>query len=217
MLTATIPDLREDQLEDLAQTVLTRPDGPTRITLPLGLDRDGFLAFCERNPQLRTELEADGTVTIMSPLVSTSSDHEDEAYDQLKAWWRGAGRIGRVFGSSAGFTMPNGSVKAPDASWVSADRLASVPAEEFDHFPRLVPDFVIEVRSKSDSLRALQAKMRDTWLAAGVCLGWLLDPRRARAYVYRPEAEVAIVTDFSGKLDASAVVPGFTMDLSEFP
>ena len=216
MLTATIPELREDQLEDLVQTVLTRPDGPSRLELPLGLDRDGFLAFCARNPDLRTELEADGTVTIMSPIVSLSTEHEDEAYDQLKAWWRRNGRVGKVYGSSAGFTLPSGAVKSPDASWVSPERLADVPAEEHDHFMRVVPDFVIEVRSKSDSLAKLKRKMRDTWLDAGVRLAWLLDPRKKRAYVYRPSTEVEEVSDFTGQLDASDVVPGFVFELGEF-
>ena len=58
--------------------------------------------------------------------------------------------------------------------------------------------------------------MTDTWLDAGVRLAWLVDPRKRRVYVYRPGADVATVTDFSGKLSAGEVVPGFEMDLSEF-
>lgn len=82
---------------------------------------------------------------------------------------------------------------------------------------RVVPDFIIEVRSKSYSLKKAKAKLIDTWMPAGVRLGWLLDPRRKKAYVYRAGiAEPEVVTNFDGKLSAEDVVPGFVMDLSEF-
>ena len=217
MLTAILPDIDEHSLEDIAARLFAIPDGPSQMRLPLGLDRDSFLEFCERHPDLFTELESDGTVTIMSPLVQLSSKHEGEAYAQLIVWYKTAGRIGEVFNNSAGFTLPSGAVKAPDASWVSPERLAQVGSDELDHFARLVPDFVIEVRSKSDSLKRAQAKITDTWLDAGVRLAWLLDPRRRTAYVYRQGVqEPEVVTDFDGKLSAEEVVPGFVMDLWEF-
>ena len=210
-----IPDIDEARIERLVDTFLRGDEARSHLQLQLGLDREGFLAFCGRHPDLLTELEPDGTVTVMSPLVFISSDHEEEAYDQLKAWWRRA-RVGRVKGASAGFTLPSGAVKAPDVAWISPERIAAVDAEDFEHFPRLVPDFVIEVRSKTDRLKKAKAKMTDTWLDAGVRLAWLIDPREQHVYVYRPGAEVETVSDFSGKLSADEVVPGFEMDLTEF-
>lgn len=195
--------------------LLGTPDGPSVVRLPLGVDRDEFLAFCERHPNLRAELAPDGTIEVMSPLVLRSSEHEGVAYGELREWWK-RDRVGKVYNSSAGFTLPSGEVRAPDASWVSPERLARLAPEEFDRFARLVPDFVIEVRSKSDKLPRLRRKMTTTWLAAGVLVAWLIDPRKRRAYIYRTGRKVEVVTDFSSCLAGEGGVSGFSLDLREF-
>lgn len=106
MVTAILPDIDERNLEELAARLFAIPDGPTKMRLPLGLDRDSFLAFCERYPDLFTELEPDGTVTIMSPLVHLSSEHEGEAYAQLIIWHKTTGKVGKVYNNSAGYPPP---------------------------------------------------------------------------------------------------------------
>lgn len=105
--------------------------------------------------------------------------------------------------------MPDGSMRAPDAAWISHERLAQVPPEDLKKFAHVCPDFVIELASESDRVRELQQKV-EKWLANGVRLGWLLDPDSRRAYVYRPDGAVRS-QPFSEPLSGEDVLPGFTL------
>ena len=189
-------------------------DAPARLIPGRRMDRDGFLEFCRDNPDIRAELLPDGTLELMLPMVWTSGQREDRVFGLLHAWWMTAG-IGYVSGSTTMFALPDKSVRAPDAAWVSERRFASVPESELEHFPRLVPDFVIEVMSKTDRLRKAQDKMVEAWMANGVQLGWLIDPKSQQVLIYRAGApEPEIVDGFDGPLSAGEVVPGFSLDLT---
>ena len=95
-------------------------------------------------------------------------------------------QLGEVFDSSTAFRLPNGSNRSPDVAWVSRDRWQSLTSEQQDSFPPLCPDFVVELRSKIDSLKSLQDKMQE-YLENGLLLGWLLDILNQTVKVYRPQ------------------------------
>jgi len=112
--------------------------------------------------------------------------------------------------------LPNSSVRSPDAVWISDERLAEVPEEELEGFPALVPDFVAEIRSKSDDNRPLQSKMEETWMAQGVRLGWLIDTYLGEIRIYRPNSDVEVLPVEGTVLSGEEVLPGFSFDLVLF-
>ena len=112
------------------------------------------------------------------------------------------------------FTLPNGAKRAPDAFWILKDRYYALSKEEREErFARIFPDFVIELRSKSDNLRKLQSKMRE-YIENGVRLGWLIDPYEKRVHIYRADESVEILEN-PQKVSGEAVLPGFELDLTE--
>lgn len=124
----------------------------------------------------------------------------------------GTHKRGRVFESSAGFRLADGSILSPDAAYVSAERLSGLAKGDLKGFPRVCPDFVIELLSESDSLPKLQAKMVD-WIENGVLLGWLIDPYGRSAYTYRPGHPPQL---FYGLTPAGqGPVEGFVLDLNQ--
>jgi Uma2 family endonuclease len=167
--------------------------------------------FCQRYDELRIERDSDGTLTIMSPAGFRTGDREAELGMQLRVWAK-RDASGIATSSNTGFYLSNGAMRAPDAAWTAHKRLDLVPEEDLEHFLPIVPDFAIELRSRTDRLRALQAKMAE-YIANGVRLAWLLDPSSRTAYVYRPNAPVQVV-QAALALDASPELPGFVLDLA---
>ena len=185
-----------------------------RVRPVLNLSEDQFLALCQLNRDLQIERTAAGDWSIMTPVGGSSSRGE-------------AGRIvfivtshaaerdttGTVFSSSGGFRLPNGAVRSPDASWVLNSRLEAFSSREWEQFLPLCPDFVVELRSPSDRLADLQAKMAE-YLTNGARLGWLLDPETRRVFVYCPDAEVERL-DNPTQVAGDPVLPGFVLELRE--
>jgi len=169
-----------------------------------------FEQFCALNDDMRIELTAEGTIEIMPPTKGDTGSKELDVGADLKVWARTDGD-GVAFGSTAGFTLPNRAVRSPDASWILKSRLAALTDEEKDSFMPICPDFVIELRSSSDRLSILQAKMEE-YMANGARLGWLLDPLQRQAHIYRPEAEPEILNN-PETLSADPELSGFTLDL----
>ena len=213
-----MPVVTTEALDDIALAVelfYARPQAGRRLRVrpEVPMDAAGFAAFCETYPEAIAELEPDGSITLMGPLTLLSNENESEPFAELKQWHRGS-RLGKVFSSTAGFRLPDGSIRSPDAAWVSPERLAALSEADYDTQAPLVPDFVIEVMSKGDKRSVAQRKMRHDWLANGVRLGWLLWPRRRRAYVYRAgEPEPEEYRDLEVSLRADPIVPGFIFDL----
>ena len=147
-----------------------------------------FDRLCELNPELRLELTANGELIVMAPAGYESSEKNLDLATDLNNWNRQA-KIGRAFDSSGGFTLPTGAVRSPDVTWIEKSKLADVPAGV--KFPRVIPDFVIELRSDTDRLPKLREKMEE-YRAAGVRLGWLIDPQNQRVEIYRLERETEI-------------------------
>ena len=176
------------------------------------LTDDQFFELCQLNRDLRIERTAGGGMTIMPPTGGDTSDKNSEINMQLRLWAKRDG-TGVTFDSSGGFVLPNGAILSPDASWVARDRLASLTAEQRKKFLPLCPDFVIELRSPSDSLTVLRNKMRE-YAANGARLGWLIDPREQQVHVHRSESSVELLHR-PRSLSADPVLPGFRLEMTE--
>jgi len=171
-----------------------------------------FFKFCFENAGLRIERNSNLEIIIMSPVSTLSGLHSSEVFGQLYQW-NAKDRNGVVFDSSTGFTLPDRSVLSPDASWISNEKWKTLSEEDKNKFAPLCPEFVIEVRSKSDSLEDLKRKM-SVWIANGTHLAWLIDPVDKVSYVFRSEGFVGTMQGFEKKMTAGKPVDGFELDLS---
>ena len=169
-----------------------------------------FYAFSRKNPNLNAERNADGTVEIRAPSDSFGESRVSELTGDLIIWNRQQAVPGLVFGSSAGFELPNGAIRAPDASYVSRARWEALSADERSGFAKICPEFVVEVLSPSDSLAETQRKMEE-YLANGALLGWLFDRKGRRVFVYRPGQAVREVTA-PETLSGDPELPGLIVD-----
>jgi len=182
------------------------------ITPSRKLTDEEFEVFCQNNPDLQVELEPDGTLFIMPPVHLDSGHYELRISSVLLNYADRTGK-GQAFGSSTGFKLPDGSTRAAAAAWVSDEQLSRLSPDDRKSFARLVPEFIAEIRSDTDRLSRLQKKMTDTWIANGVRLAWLIDPVERKAYVYRADGSIQVVTDFGARLGGEDVLPGFEFDL----
>lgn len=180
------------------------------VTTRRPLTKAAYRAFCEANPDLRVERSAEGELIVMAPVHTRSGDQNAELACQVRVWARQDG-TGIGFESSIGFDLPDGSNRGPDASWVLKSRIDALRPEQRTGYLELCPDFVAELRSSSDRLPMLQAKMQE-YLACGARLGWLIDPIERRVWVYRPGVEVEMF-DEPLTLAAGPLMPSFVLDL----
>jgi len=171
-----------------------------------------LMLMSSQNPELRFERNADGTIETMPPTGGISGNREAKAVTYLLAWVESQD-LGEVFGPSTGFKLANTAVKSPDAAFVAKGRLPENWDQQEDAFINLAPDFVIEIRSKNDSLPKLKAKMAE-YIANGVQLGWLIDRQNQQAFVYRRDSSI---TQYPATaiLSGEDVVPGFTLALAK--
>jgi Uma2 family endonuclease len=178
----------------------------------LDLTDEKFLELCQDNRDLRLEMTAEGELIVMGPTTSETGRRNAKLTFRLCQWAEQDG-TGVCFDSSAGFTLPNGAKVSPDASWIKRERYEALSDEEREQFAPLCPDFVVELRSKTDRLARLQAKMAE-YVENGARLGWLLDPAARRVYIYRPgqEAETLENPDI---VEGDPVLPGFRLQLNE--
>ena len=185
---------------------------PIRLHTPpeLGRNNDWLFDFCRANPDLRIERLADGEVLIMSP-ESASSGSGNIRLGRFFDEWAEKDGTGRVFGSSAGFVLPNGAMRSPDVAWVSNERLTGVEKKHWKKFLPVCPDFVLELRSPTDRLRTLKEKMEE-YIANGARLGWLIDPEAKEIHVYRPETSPEVLKD-PRTMNGEVVLPKFSLDV----
>ncbi len=179
---------------------------------PTNLTNDELFEFCRMNKELHIERDAAQNIVIMAPVGGNSGFHEVEFLTEVNIWRRQNG--GASFSSSTGFLMPNGAMRSPDACWISEARWSKVTDEEKKKFPPVVPDFVAEIRSPSDSLKGTKAKMEE-WLDNGVRLGWLVDIHNQQVLIYREDGSIEIVKGFDNVLNGEDVMEGFEFDLKQ--
>lgn len=184
----------------------------TSIELSIDLTDEQFFQLCQNNRDYQFERTASGELIIMPPTGSETSRRNIDLSYQLRAWSR-QNNLGVAFDSSGGFTLPNGADRSPDASWVKKERWDALTPEQKDSFAPLCPDFVVELRSKTDSLKKLQEKMQE-YIDNGAKLGWLIDRQNRRIEIYRPDREIEIIEN-PATLSGEDVLPGFVLDLAE--
>lgn len=171
-----------------------------------------FVAFCEQYDDCSIECTAEGEIVIMPPTYSRTGERNSEIVFQLMMWAKKDGR-GRANLPSAGFRLPNGARRSPDASWTRKDRIAGLPKEQRERFYRLCPDFVVELRSSTDRISRLKNKMEE-YIANGAELGWLIDPKEQTVWIYRPGRAAEPVVN-PERIAGEGPVEGFSLDLAE--
>lgn len=196
------------------------PTAASPVSLPMllhfpsevaAISDEHFFEFCQANGDLRIERTANYDLLIRFPTGSETDERNFDIIGQLWAWTQQDG-TGVGFGSSGGFTLPNGAVRSPDAAWVRKDRWEALTAEQRKRFAPLCPDFVVELRSETDSLPMLQEKLAE-YIANGTQFGWLIDRLQQVAYVYRPDQAPEMLSA-PATLSGDPILPGFVLDLS---
>lgn len=189
------------------------------VILNKKLSLESFKALAVAFPDLRMERDKNGKTTIMSPVNFGTGKREVRVSIYLGHWWVANDEKGECFSPSTAIELNDTSVKCPDAGWISEERLLKNPVEnEDENFLKIAPDFIVEVKSQSDSLKKLKKKMADSWIKHGVRLAWLIDPYKQKAYIYRAgENEPEEIKGFDNKfLDGENVVEGFKLNLEKF-
>lgn len=171
-----------------------------------------FFEFCQLNRELDIERAATGEIILMPPTGSETGNRNLRLIQQLANWTDKDG-TGIAFDSNAGFTLPNGATRSPDASWIKLSRWNALSQEQRERFAPICPDFVIELRSVSDSLQPLKDKMQE-YIDNGALLGWLIDRKERKVYVYHPDRPVECL-DNPPNLKGEAVLPEFVLDLTK--
>ena len=186
----------------------------TTITIPqtFKVTHEQFQQIAAVNRDLRLERTATGELIVMPPTGSETGNRNQDMSGQLWLWNRQT-KLGIAFDSSSGFQLPNGADRSPDASWVKLERWQILTPKEREGFAPLCPDFVVELRSKSDNMEPLREKMRE-YITNGSRLGWLIDRKNQKVEIYRQNQDVEIL-DNPRTLSGEDVLPGFVLDLTD--
>jgi Uma2 family endonuclease len=179
------------------------------------LTDDELFRICTANKQLRIERDELGQLIIMSPTGSFISNKNFILNGLFSQWVESHLDLGFGFDSSGGFILPDRSMRSPDAAWIKKKRWEALSLEAQEKFAPICPDFIVELRSKSDSLSQLKKKM-EVWITNGCQLAWLIDPIENKAYIYKPNFPLKELSDFDTKLSGEDLLPGFELDLKRF-
>ncbi len=176
---------------------------------------DEFFTFCQ-SPDMRDkriERTKNGKLIIMEPTGGTTGSFNSEVTGEVRDWNKET-RSGRTFDSSTGFTLPNTAIKSADTAWVMRERWEALPKASREKFPPITPDFIIEIRSKTDSLTVLKEKVEE-YMENGCRLAWLIDRIEERIYIYRANGSRDEVDSFEKTLSGEDVLVGFTLRIAD--
>lgn len=198
-------------------TILVKENFVDDVKLNFGaflkpLKNDEFLQLSRDNQDVQIEMTKDGDLIIMPGTGGLTGRKNSRIIRRLDEWAEEDG-TGVTFDSDTIFCLPNGAKKIPDASWVSNEKWDALSEEEQDRIVPFAPDFAIELRSRTDSVKDLQEKMQE-YIENGVSLGWLIDATERKVYVYRPNAEVEVLENPS-EISGEPLLQGFTLNLKE--
>ena len=198
----------------MTSLLVQSPSVPLTIHFPwiTSMTVQEFYEFCLANQDLRIERNANGEVIIMPPAFSDTGNRNVKISQQLANWSDQDG-TGESFDSSAGFTLPNGAMRSPDAAWIRLERWNALSDEQKASFAPICPDFVIELRSSSDHLNDLQEKLQE-YLMNGILLAWLIDRKNRQVYIYRPNQDVEIL-DNPETVKGDPELPGFILQMAK--
>jgi Uma2 family endonuclease len=192
----------------------------TSLTLPLVLNLDRvylsdeqFYQLCINNPEIPLERNRQGALILMSPVGGDSGSRELELGTDLTIWNRQT-QSGKVFSSSTLFKLPEGGDRSPDAAWIELSRWQNLTPEQRQKFPPIAPDFVMEVRSRTDKLETLCQKMQE-YIDSGVRLGWMFNPQDQQVEIYRP-GHPPEIRQLPTQLNGESVLPGFILQVELF-
>lgn len=171
-----------------------------------------FFNFCQQNDDWQIERTAGNEIEV-SPLSGGITGHQNLLVAYQFGSWEQEFPLGFCFGSNCGFILPNGAERSPDIAWVANERWEELTEAEQEHFVPVYPDFVLELRSPTDNLSRLQQKMEE-YIENGARLGWLIDPKNKRVYVYQPDQPVQTLEN-PAELSGEPVLKGFTLDLAQ--
>jgi Uma2 family endonuclease len=184
----------------------------TAFSIKNRLTDDEFFELCRMN-DLRMERTATGNIIIMEPTGGETGNFNFEVSGELRDWNK-SHKEGKAFDSSTGFKLPNTSIKSPDVAWVAKERWEKLPVELRKKFPPLTPDFVIEIRSESDTLSDLAEKMEE-FMENGCRLGWLIDREAQETHIYRADGSRDEKVPFSEPLSGEDVLVGFILRIDD--
>ncbi len=197
----------------MTQTPIQNPTLSLELpgSLFLHVTQAQFESLAAANRDLRLERTAQGELIVNPPTGGESGKRNLSISTQLGNWFEAQEELGEAFDSSTGFKLPNGACRSPDASWVIRERWESLTPQQRKGFVPLCPDFVVELRSESDSLPKLQAKMRE-YMENGSRLGWLINLQKMQVEIYRPAQEVEVLENPT-QLSGEGILPGFVLNL----
>ncbi len=186
---------------------------PLTVNLPMPIEMTmaEFYEFCQANRDLRIERSANGEVIIMPPAFSDTGNRNFNLTVQVGVWAEQDG-TGLGFDSSSGFTLPNGATRSPDAAWIRLERWNALTEDEKASFAPICPDFVVELKSSSDTLSGLQAKMEE-YMANGALLGFLIDRKQRHVHVYRP-GQAPKILENPDRVSGDPELPGFQLQMA---
>lgn len=196
-------------VQTLLKTYRLSLELPEEISLQVSPTQFELLAAANR--ELRLERSATGALIVNPPTGWETGERNSSVTTQLGRWYEDRGEPGKHFDSSTGFTLPNGAISSPYASWISQARWDVLRPEQKKTFPNICPDFVVELRSDSDRLKPLQEKMQE-YMDNGAKLGWLIDPKNRSVEIYRQSQFVEVLTE-PAELSGESVLPGFVLKL----
>jgi Uma2 family endonuclease len=179
-------------------------------SLKLYVTPEQFEALAASNRELQLERTSLGELIVNPPTGWETGKRNFSIIGQLHRWYE-ENQQGEAFDCSTGFILPNGANRSPDAAWISQERWDTLTEEQKGTFANICPDFVVELRSSSDTLKSLQEKMQE-YMDNGARLGWLIDPKNRTVEVYRAGVEVEVLSN-PNELSGEEVLPGFVLNL----
>lgn len=205
-------DLTDVARRETDEEDCVRPPFTVLFEPVIRMDDQQFFQFCGLNTELRIERNADGSIVLRSLKGLSNSAGCTELTWRLAEWAK-RDDTGRAISCSAGFILSNKAVRSPDVSWISKPRLRELRKEEWGSFAPICPDFVLELRSPTDSMRVLKNKMAE-YIMCGARLGWLIDPTKRSVFVYRPDAPPEELHN-PQELSGDPVLPDFVLRPSD--
>ena len=198
------------EIDWMQEDVLASLPLPITLQSPSAMTDEDLIALSGRNRPLQIECNSEGELEIMSPPGAQGSHWEAEVIFELGLWTRSNG--GMFFSSNGGFRLPNGSMRSPDAAWVSNASWKALSKAQQRVYAPLCPEFIVEILSATDSRKRLEAKMA-MWIAKGARMAWMIDPYAATVSIYRP-GSMPEVLERPEWVEAATVVPGFRLAMS---